>query len=319
MSRRCAALIRRCSSLARRPAPRWLAAPRPARPTSQRYTVVLDNAFGLTEGADLRAAGVDVGKVEQARRRSADGARAGDGRRRRSRASRGFRARRLLRGQAAVADRRVLPGLRSRARSAAAAPAARSRSSRPPARSRPTSCSTSCAARRASASGSSSPSSATGFAARGDDLRPTIRRAVPALRETDQVLEHPRRQPRARSAQLTRDADTVARRAGRQPPRRRAASSREARRHRRRPPPAARAELRRADPAAARLPARAAPDARATSAPPRGCRRPRCATCAAPRRDLTELLKRLGPFARRRAARRCAALGERVADGHRAP
>ncbi|HEX4364212.1 MAG TPA: MlaD family protein [Solirubrobacteraceae bacterium] len=31
----------------------------------QRYTVVLDNAFGLTEGSDLRSAGVPIGKVEQ--------------------------------------------------------------------------------------------------------------------------------------------------------------------------------------------------------------------------------------------------------------
>ena len=28
-----------------------------------RYRIVLDNAFGLTEGADLRAAGVQVGSV----------------------------------------------------------------------------------------------------------------------------------------------------------------------------------------------------------------------------------------------------------------
>ena len=31
----------------------------------QRYTVVLDNAFGLTEGSDLRAAGVSVGSVQK--------------------------------------------------------------------------------------------------------------------------------------------------------------------------------------------------------------------------------------------------------------
>lgn len=31
----------------------------------ERYTVVLDNAFGLTEGSDLRSAGVVVGKVEK--------------------------------------------------------------------------------------------------------------------------------------------------------------------------------------------------------------------------------------------------------------
>ena len=31
----------------------------------QRYTVVLDNAFGLTEGSDLRSSGVTIGKVEK--------------------------------------------------------------------------------------------------------------------------------------------------------------------------------------------------------------------------------------------------------------
>src|SRR3978361_1381715 len=31
----------------------------------QRYTVVLDNAFGLTPGADLRSSGVKVGKVKK--------------------------------------------------------------------------------------------------------------------------------------------------------------------------------------------------------------------------------------------------------------
>ena len=40
----------------------------------QRHTVVLDNAFGLTEGSDLRSAGVTVGKsrssTSSARRRA---------------------------------------------------------------------------------------------------------------------------------------------------------------------------------------------------------------------------------------------------------
>jgi len=31
----------------------------------ERYTVVLDNAFGLTEGSDLRSAGVTIGKIEK--------------------------------------------------------------------------------------------------------------------------------------------------------------------------------------------------------------------------------------------------------------
>ncbi|MGH2918742.1 MAG: MlaD family protein, partial [Solirubrobacteraceae bacterium] len=32
---------------------------------SERYTVVLDNAFGLTEGSDLRSSGVTIGKIEK--------------------------------------------------------------------------------------------------------------------------------------------------------------------------------------------------------------------------------------------------------------
>jgi len=47
-----------------------------------------------------------------------------------------------------------------------------------------------------------------GFAARGGDVNETIRRALPALRETDEVLEL-LAQERRTLAQLTRDADTV--------------------------------------------------------------------------------------------------------------
>ena len=55
----------RCGRRARRPAP-GSPSPRPARADDeQRYTVVLDNAFGLTEGSDLRSSGVTVGKVEK--------------------------------------------------------------------------------------------------------------------------------------------------------------------------------------------------------------------------------------------------------------
>ncbi len=47
-----------------------------------------------------------------------------------------------------------------------------------------------------------------GFAARGGDVNETIRRAIPALRETDQVLKI-LADERATLTQLTRDADTV--------------------------------------------------------------------------------------------------------------
>ncbi len=46
----------------------WLAVTAPAGAADddeQRYTVVLDNAFGLTEGSDLRSSGVTVGKVQK--------------------------------------------------------------------------------------------------------------------------------------------------------------------------------------------------------------------------------------------------------------
>lgn len=43
----------------------WLLVGPAGADDSQRYTVVLDNAFGLTEGSDLRSAGVKVGKVEK--------------------------------------------------------------------------------------------------------------------------------------------------------------------------------------------------------------------------------------------------------------
>jgi ABC-type transporter Mla subunit MlaD len=43
----------------------WLAVTSAGAADEQRHTVVLDNAFGLTEGSDLRSSGVLVGKVEQ--------------------------------------------------------------------------------------------------------------------------------------------------------------------------------------------------------------------------------------------------------------
>jgi ABC-type transporter Mla subunit MlaD len=43
----------------------WLAVTSAGAADEQRYTVVLDNAFGLTEGSDLRSAGVVIGKVQK--------------------------------------------------------------------------------------------------------------------------------------------------------------------------------------------------------------------------------------------------------------
>ena len=43
----------------------WLAVSSAQGADEQRHTVVLDNAFGLTEGSDLRSSGVVVGKVEK--------------------------------------------------------------------------------------------------------------------------------------------------------------------------------------------------------------------------------------------------------------
>jgi ABC-type transporter Mla subunit MlaD len=43
----------------------WLAVTSAGAADEQRYTVVLDNAFGLTEGSDLRSSGVTIGKVKR--------------------------------------------------------------------------------------------------------------------------------------------------------------------------------------------------------------------------------------------------------------
>ncbi|MEA2194023.1 MAG: hypothetical protein QOG42_457 [Solirubrobacteraceae bacterium] len=43
----------------------WLAVSSAGAADEQRYTVVLDNAFGITEGSDLRSSGVTIGKVEK--------------------------------------------------------------------------------------------------------------------------------------------------------------------------------------------------------------------------------------------------------------
>ena len=51
--------------LAASPPARAVAASAAGAGDEQRYTVVLDNAFGLTEGSDLRSSGVPVGSVEK--------------------------------------------------------------------------------------------------------------------------------------------------------------------------------------------------------------------------------------------------------------
>jgi len=43
----------------------WFAVTSAGAADEQRHTVVLDNAFGLTEGSDLRSSGVTIGKVEK--------------------------------------------------------------------------------------------------------------------------------------------------------------------------------------------------------------------------------------------------------------
>ena len=134
-----------------------------------------------------------------------------------------------------------------------------------------------------------------GLAARGEDLQTTIRRGVPALRETDKVLEI-LADNRRTLQQLTRDADRVLAGLAAQPPRRRAL--RHARPATRPTASAQRAdELRRDGRQAARLPARAAPDAARPRHRRARSRRRRCADLRRAAPDLTTLLRRLGPFA----------------------
>ena len=225
-----------------RPMRRALGIPRRLRPSSARasspsarasdddegrhsYRVELDNAFGLIEGADVKVAGVRAGKIKsmdaRPTRRCA-----------RSSASRsteqGFGDLRTdafceTRPQSLIGEYFVdcQPGRRH---GEAAARRDDRRSSRPRRRSPSTSSTTSCAARTASASRSCCRELGAGLAARGEDLNETIRRAVPALRETDRVLallrraapHDPRPLPRRRHGH---------RRAGRRQARTSAASS----------------------------------------------------------------------------------------------
>ncbi|HWI06435.1 MAG TPA: MlaD family protein [Solirubrobacteraceae bacterium] len=171
----------------------------------ERYTVVLDNAFGLTEGSDLRSAGVVIGKVEKL-----------DVQRSTARALvtievtrpsfAGFREDVFckVQPQSLIGEYYLDcdPGTKQQ-------PAPRTIGveqtggtippdlvldiMRRPARER---------------FGIILTELGIGFAARGEDVQTTLRRAVPALRETDKVLDILNANRRALTA-LTRDADTV--------------------------------------------------------------------------------------------------------------
>ena len=133
-----------------------------------------------------------------------------------------------------------------------------------------------------------------GIAARGADLQTTIRRGVPALRETDRVLDilAANRQTLRR---LTRRRRPRARGPGRQP-RGRRALRRRGRRHDgrlRRAPDRARRERAQA----ARRSCASCARPCATSAPPPTKQTPALADLRAAAPQLTTLLRRLGPFA----------------------
>ena len=135
------------------------------------YTVELDNAFGIVNGADVKVAGVRAGHDHRhARRPAAPSTRSStstiDQGRLRLAAHR-----RVLRDAPAVADRRVLRRLPARAPTPSGCrPARRSRSSRPRRRSRSTWSTTSCAARTASACGIILDELGAGVGGRADDI-----------------------------------------------------------------------------------------------------------------------------------------------------
>jgi len=171
----------------------------------QRYTVVLDNAFGLTEDADLRSSGVPVGRVEQL-----------DVQRATARALAtivvtkpdfaGFRSDVFCEvkpqsligeyyldcepGTAAGAAPKTIPVQQT---AGTIPPDLVLDILRRPARER---------------FGLILSELGMGLAARGEDLQTTIRRGVPALRETDKVLDILAANRRTLQ-QLTRDADRV--------------------------------------------------------------------------------------------------------------
>ena len=169
------------------------------------YTVVLDNAFGLTEGSDLRSAGVVIGKVDKL-----------DVQRSTARALAtvkvtlpsfaGFRADVFceVKPQSLIGEYYLDcdPG-KQRAEAPRTIPVEQTGGTIPPdvvldilrrpARER---------------FGLILTELGIGFAARGEDVPTTLRRAVPALRETEKVLDILAANRRTIN-QLTRDADTV--------------------------------------------------------------------------------------------------------------
>ena len=171
----------------------------------QRYTVVLDNAFGLTEGSDLRASGVPVGRVKRLDIQRST-------------------ARALVR---VVVTRPDFAGFRKDVRCEVKPQSLigeyyldcePGKASEPAPKTIPVE----------QTAGTISPDVVLdilrrparerfglilselgmGLAARGDDLQQTIRRGVPALRETERVLEI-LADNRRTLQQLTRDADRV--------------------------------------------------------------------------------------------------------------
>jgi ABC-type transporter Mla subunit MlaD len=171
----------------------------------ERYTVVLDNAFGLTEGSDLRSKGVTIGKVEKL-----------DVQRATARALAtivvtlpsfaGFHADVFceVKPQSLIGEYYLDcdPG-RKQGAAPRTIPVTQTGGTIPPdlvldilrrpARER---------------FGLILTELGIGFAARGDDVQTTLRRAVPALRETDKVLRILDANRRTLN-QLTRNADTV--------------------------------------------------------------------------------------------------------------
>ena len=283
----------------------------------QRYTVVLDNAFGLTEGVGpARPPACTVGSVAKLDVAALDRrARWSTVERHAARTSRGFRADVFceVKPQSLIGEYFLdcEPGKARRAARRATIPVEQTAGTIPPdlvldilrrpARERFGLILTELGDR-------ASPPAAT-------DLQTTIRRARPGAARDRPGARASSPPTAARCSALTRDADRVLAGARRQPRATSRASSREARRHD--------AGLRRAAATswpttvrqAARLPARAAPDA----ARPRHRRRPadarRCATCAraAPRPHDAAAAPR--PVRRRRRGRRCAALGEASETG----
>ena len=135
------------------------------------------------------------------------------------------------------------------------------------------------------------------LAARGDDLNETIRRAVPALRETDRVLAM-----LAASSARSATSTTTPTRSSRRSPTSATTSRASSTRPRHGETSASRARgAARAVPAAARLPARAAPDA-AASGSAAATRRRRCAR-SPPSAPTSALLRHARPLRRGLAAR----------------